>query len=248
MAPTLDDITNPLSEACTPIPSHGADVCAVCHGPVGTEFEVCFGCHRNRESLDSPCELVVPVSLVTKIDDQLYSMLVRYKHDNVPDRVRRSLRLRLVALIARLIRDHESCVTSATGTAWDAIAVVPSTNPDAPLHPLASALSHIPELHERFRPVLVRGEAELRHNEPDNAAYDVTSDVSDTRFLVLDDTWVTGAHAQSAATALHRAGADVLAIMPIGRLVEPEFADFTREYWDRQRREAFDFDACCIHA
>lgn len=44
---------------------------------------------------------------------------------------------------------------------------------------------------------------------------------SAARVLVVDDLYTSGARAQSAAFALRRAGLDVVAVVPIGRLVEP---------------------------
>ncbi len=66
------------------------------------------------------------------------------------------------------------------------------------------------------------------------------------RVLVIDDTFTSGSRSQSAASALQLAGASVVAVVPIGRYINPDFNERTGEYWNRQRGVGFDFDACCL--
>ncbi len=40
--------------------------------------------------------------------------------------------------------------------------------------------------------------------------------------MILDDTWTSGAHAQSAALALSAAGASAVSIMVVGRWLDPD--------------------------
>jgi hypothetical protein len=46
--------------------------------------------------------------------------------------------------------------------------------------------------------------------------------VARTRVLLLDDTYVSGARAQSAAAALRLAGAHRVLIVPLGRVIRPD--------------------------
>ena len=64
--------------------------------------------------------------------------------------------------------------------------------------------------------------------------------------LLVDDTFTSGARAQSAASALSLAGGDVVAILPVGRVISPDFNEANKEFWDRQRAIPFDFDVCCL--
>jgi orotate phosphoribosyltransferase len=56
-----------------------------------------------------------------------------------------------------------------------------------------------------------------------------TTSVSGDRILIVGDTFTSGARTQSAASALQLAGARVVAILPIGRVVDPEFSDAAAE-------------------
>ena len=61
--------------------------------------------------------------------------------------------------------------------------------------------------------------------------------------LLVDDTFTSGARAQSATSALNNAGATVAAIVPIGRVISPEYNE---DFWKRQSHLVFDFDVCCV--
>ncbi|HEY8200014.1 MAG TPA: hypothetical protein VII47_01535 [Actinomycetota bacterium] len=71
--------------------------------------------------------------------------------------------------------------------------------------------------------------------------------VSGTRVL-LDDTFTSGARAQSAASSLHLAGAHVIAMVPIGRVINPGFSDEAATLLRRAREAPFDFNACCLES
>jgi hypothetical protein len=53
--------------------------------------------------------------------------------------------------------------------------------------------------------------------------------VSGARVLLLDDTYVSGSRAQSAAATLRRAGARSVLIVPLGRVIRP--ATFAAHAW-----------------
>jgi phosphoribosylpyrophosphate synthetase len=57
------------------------------------------------------------------------------------------------------------------------------------------------------------------------------TDVRGRRVLVVDDTWVTGARARSAAAALALAGAQVVAALVIGRAVDPDASPAVARWW-----------------
>jgi adenine/guanine phosphoribosyltransferase-like PRPP-binding protein len=84
------------------------------------------------------------------------------------------------------------------------------------------------------------------HNQASDAAYVVTGDVADVRVLLVDDTFTSGARAESAASALQLAGGRVVAMVPIGRVIKREFSEESAALLDRAREEPFDFDVCCI--
>lgn len=43
--------------------------------------------------------------------------------------------------------------------------------------------------------------------------------------LLIDDTWASGGHAQSAATALHRAGAAKVSLLVAARWINEDYGD-----------------------
>jgi hypothetical protein len=60
--------------------------------------------------------------------------------------------------------------------------------------------------------------------------------VADSRILLLDDTYVSGARAQSAAAALRLAGAWRVLIVPIGRVIRPDTIADHADLLARSRR------------
>jgi hypothetical protein len=74
--------------------------------------------------------------------------------------------------------------------------------------------------------LLTRSTAPVGHMRPDLGAFAVPAGVSTTvrgrRALLLDDTYVSGARAQSAAAALRRAGACSVVIVAVGRVLRPD--------------------------
>lgn len=65
------------------------------------------------------------------------------------------------------------------------------------------------------------------------------------RVLLVDDTFTTGARAQSAASSPARAGARVVAVLTIGRVIDPDWNDNCREIWRHAEDRPFPFESCC---
>jgi hypothetical protein len=61
----------------------------------------------------------------------------------------------------------------------------------------------------------------------------------------LDDTWTTGSRAQSAAIALHDAGAAKVAVVVLGRHFDRGFGS-GETYYQQAKARAFTWDACCL--
>jgi len=152
----------------------------------------------------------------------------------------------VIALLGRFLRDHGSCISTAAGSEWDVITTVPSTAVTGTAHQLETAFSMYSPLDRQHRALLRRGSGPLDHNRASDTGYEIVQDVAGLRVLIVDDTFTSGARAQSAASALQVAGATVVAIVPIGRYINPGFAQHVQDYWDRQRSIPFDFDVCCL--
>jgi adenine/guanine phosphoribosyltransferase-like PRPP-binding protein len=88
----------------------------------------------------------------------------------------------------------------------------------------------------------------MGHNVASDGGFVAHTDVRGARVLVVDDTFTTGARAQSAASALQLAGARVVAIVPIGRVIDPNHGEHAQAYWTRRVGATFDFGRCCLEA
>ena len=94
----------------------------------------------------------------------------------------------------------------------------------------------------RPRVLLRRTAVHLTHNVMNDGGYEPTVDVERVRILLFDDVYTTGARSQSAASALQRAGADVVAIVVVGRRINPEFNEGCQAVWQRQCAIPFSYD------
>jgi len=79
----------------------------------------------------------------------------------------------------------------------------------------------------------------------DPGKFSATQDLAGEPVLLLDDTWASGASVQSAAGALKTAGAGKVAVLVIGRHVNPEYGDNAARL--RTLPRGFDWDRCAVH-
>lgn len=91
------------------------------------------------------------------------------------------------------------------------------------------------------------GLREVERGRPREENFEVIADVRGRAFLLLDDTFTSGTHAQAAASALQEAGGDVVAVVPIGRFMNPGYDEATQALWDSVKDIPFDFGDCCLH-
>jgi len=90
--------------------------------------------------------------------------------------------------------------------------------------------------------LLVRGLGPLGHRVLSDNGYVPTVDVRRRRLLLVDDVYTTGARSQSAASALTLAGAEVVAVVAIGRRVNPSWKPDVQAVWDRQAALTYNFE------
>jgi len=167
---------------------------------------------------------VVPAALY-RMGDPLHSVLRGCK-DAPAVAARRHFAGRLGVQLSEFLGAHRRCIAAA-GATWDSVAVVPSSTrtphgPDRRAgpgavsgsgHPLGPVVATMSWMSGLTRLDIGRGAGTARHLAPSPAAFAVGADAKGRRVLLLDDTWVTGARARSAAAALGRAGAAVVAIV-----------------------------------
>ena len=206
------------SVPATTAPSHPAPPrdCVVCRGPVRPGFARCYQCDgHDLLGRGLLADAVVPISYSIK-GTAFAEHLWRYKSVPAHDP---SARASLRALLLAFLADHGACVWRSAGLARPAgLAVVPTGAGRPGPHPLLGLVS--PYLRLPACPLALRPGHQGRDLDLDRfRAGPVPPGVS---VLLLDDTWVSGASAQSAAVALKLAGARHVAVVVLGRHVNPD--------------------------
>jgi hypothetical protein len=212
-------------------------VCRLCCGPAAASA-VCFACRVVGHRLGLPLAPVSPVRLCP-LPSPLYTVLMGYKESPVPE-----ARARFTPIVRNLVDDffaaHAACL-AAGGPVGLALAVPSTARPSGA--PLAQVPGFSGDVRARFGgcwcdDVLRRGPGRLGHMRPARDGFAVPperrAEVQGRHVLVLDDTYVSGARAQSAAGALRLAGAVSVQIVAAGRVLRPDLvpghADFLRRH------------------
>lgn len=194
-------------------------ICPVCRGVRGTGFPLCYPCQSHRDEAGGRlADVVIPISYSPRTG-QHHHNLRAYKAMASSRRARRDL----LALLLHFLHRHLPCIAAKTGGQPTHTAVVPSTSGRIGEHPLGllvGARLGLPAIAADVNPRYSPGNREFR---PDWFAVSLQRQTAPTRVLLLDDTWTTGAHAQSMAYALKTAGAVTVATVVLGRHVNPDY-------------------------
>lgn len=241
---TARDIAVGLAGICTSVPHVGDGICDLCHGCPNPGWGRCWSCDSVTGQLSAPCSLVVPISLY-EIPSQLHHVLRHYKSGSYPDRSN-EFTTYVAALIGHFLERHGDCLSAAAGGGWDVVTFVPSSGTRTGQHPLVTAIKMLSSVRDQYVPLLRRGEAQIDHLHAKSKGYAPRRELHGERVLVIDDTYTSGARAQSAASAINRAGGQVAAIVCVGRVVNPQFSTTVHDYWEEQQRQPFSFATCCL--
>jgi hypothetical protein len=194
--------------------------CRTCAGPAEPGFARCYQCDRAlREAGGLLADAVAPAGYAVR-GGTLAADLYRYKSAGTGELVARQAAGRLTGLLREFLAGHGPALWQAAGmTAGPALAaVVPSGQGRPGPHPLAAIVRScldLPLARLAVRPAEVHG----RGVNPGWVR--VADRVAGTDVLVVDDTWVSGGSAQSVAAALKQAGARRVAVVVLGRHVNP---------------------------
>jgi hypothetical protein len=194
-------------------PSAGAGLCLTCRGPARPGHARCFECGLHAESAPGLlADTVTPAAYAPKRGPLARDLWV-YKSSR-PEAGRAVSRLRALLLV--FLHDHGWRAWGAAGLGPPThVCVVPSGRGRPGPHPLQSLASGylaLPWVPLRHRP---GADAGARWLDPDR--FTVAGSLAGARVLLLDDTWVSGSSAQSAAVALRRAGCESVATVVLGR-------------------------------
>jgi hypothetical protein len=198
----------PISPPCPAI-------CTVCRGPARPGFARCYQC-EGHDLLGHGllADTVVPICYAVK-GTAFAADLWRYKSWRTPSAAARTS---LLALLLAFLHDHGRCVWRHAGMpAPGRLAVVPTGCGRPGPHPLLALSApylRLPLTRLVIRPGEQGRDLNVNRFRPDRTA-------AGASVLLLEDTWVSGASAQSAAAALKRAGARHVAVVALGRHIDP---------------------------
>jgi hypothetical protein len=224
-----------------PLPP-GDGCCPVCRGPARPGYPRCYQCARHQaDARGWLANLVVPISYAPK-GGAHYTRLWQYKTSAPAAAAARDV---LGALLLTFLRNHGPCVWRQAGMPAPArLAVVPGGQGRPGPHPLLSLLSPLVALAPA--PLAVRsGEPLGRTLNP--GRFRAGPSVAGQSVLLVDDIWVSGASAQSAAVALRLAGARHVAVIVLGRHVDPADPRSGR-LLARMEAAGYDEATCAAHA
>jgi hypothetical protein len=167
----------------------------------------------------------------------LYTVLMGYKEAPV-DEARARFGPMVRALAADFLTAHADCLAALAGGPPEFVLPVPSTK-----RPGGAPIARVPGLAAdvesalpgaRWTGLLARSSEPVGHMRPSPRAFVVPptlrSRVADRRLVLLDDTYVSGSRAQSAACALRRAGAAAVVIVVLGRVLRPDRVRTHRDF------------------
>ncbi|MEV4161427.1 hypothetical protein [Nonomuraea dietziae] len=237
------------------VPAARSGVCRICHGGPGTAtstqkpFETCFSC-RETTALARYTNHVVPISLCA-YGDLLYRIVAR--HDEpAPESAFPDRSTLLAATVARFYQAHSACLAGLAGGAFSLVTAIPSTrasdrNPSwHSMRPIVDKVSTLRAFYQEVLSYTGEGASMFKARKPAENAYVTTTGLHGQRVLLLDDIFVSGAHVQSAASALLRAGAVIVVVLVIARQVDPDFNDNSAAIWRQALNEPFCFERCCL--
>lgn len=238
---TVRELTDPyVNVLLAPLPPGSPDVCRICL-TFTTGFTTCYPCGHQPEYADA----VLPISYSPHFG-QLHTVLAGYKRGVAQSA--QPLRMQLAAILWRFLDLHEPCLANAAGVAsFDVVTTVPSGSRERDQsHPLRGIVSDVVQpTRDRYERLLTRSGVAVPERVVDPEKYEATRDLHGESVLVIDDTWTTGANAQSTAGALKRTGAGAIGVLVIGRHVQPSYQD--NEARLKSLPGPFAWERCALH-
>jgi predicted amidophosphoribosyltransferase len=217
--PSVSQLTHELEEFML-APRRGPGVCRRCFN-LTEGYDWCWPCVHGGRCLDA----VAPISYSVS-GGPLHAMLASYKREHGPQA--RAFEVRLAAVLWRYLELHEQCIAHAASVErFDLVTTVPSSDRQRDArHPLRRIVGQLTEpVRDRYRRLLRPSVAVSEPREFDIERFEICQELNGRSVLLIDDTWTTGASAQSAAAALKAAGATAVAAVVIGRYLNGDWQD-----------------------
>jgi hypothetical protein len=172
-----------------------------------------------------------------KPDSQSYLLVYNYKIAAAGP----SLEPQVMALLGLGLRGHTECAAKLAGARSTAWAVVPSTKGRSKLHDLVSRMAH-PDAREIKIDFTGTGRPD-RLLHPELWSVQASGDRPE-HVLLVDDSWVTGSHAQGVASALKTAGVPQVSVFTIANVLDPDWGPNPAFIKDRLAAPAFEKTRC----
>jgi hypothetical protein len=220
-------------------PRRGPSVCGTCFN-FTDGYTRCYACGHGQLVLDA----VAPISY-SVAREQLHHALARYKR--LSGDVARRLTVELAAVLWRYIAQHEPCLATAAGVErFEVVTTVPSGERSRDEHhPLRHIVGDlIGPTAARHQRLLRRSDTEIPPREFSPQKFVASHELHGETVLLIDDTWTTGASAQSAAATLKDAGAGHVGAIVIGRHLNREWHENDRRL--RGITRPFDWERCAL--
>lgn len=232
-------MAHPVSSTFLRSPRRGPGVCIDCFN-LTRGFVRCFACTRGERHLS----VMVPVSY-SVAHEYLHHTLAAYKRLEGP--LSEAAARQLSAILSRFLARHEACLAAAAGVAqFDLVTTVPSSDVRRDEHhPLRRVVGElVGPTRGRHERLLIRTDFPVKPRRFDARRYESLRLLHGESVLLIDDTWTTGASAQSAAAALNLAGAGLVAAVVVGRHINRGWHDNDRHL----DALPFDWSKCALCA
>ncbi|MDP1852152.1 MAG: hypothetical protein Q8K48_07035 [Candidatus Planktophila sp.] len=205
----------------------GSDFCEVCRTPVNG-YSVCKACNSARvASIAQGLQLADHVYPIAYANNNSQSMLLMhgYKENFDPELEPSELYLNIILLIITAIGLHINCIQNPI----QSITYVPSSKGRVshPLRRVTEYLSQEFNLEFVEAKYVLPTESESRELNPDQyELHSISRALGHT--LILEDTWTTGAHAQSLAAKLRSLGANEVSVLVVARWLRTDWPATSR--------------------
>ena len=211
--------------------------CEVCDAPV-RDYPTCFKCGHVYQNTSLAADRVASMIYAVRGRQSGYVMRGYKGSPRVAEH------LQIVGSLLWVGLSHRTCVSTLAGTPvthWASVPSLPAKQQEHVLHRLIERNPYleIPEIALAAATEIT----DARGFRPENFTVPDGVD-SPGHVLLVDDTWVSGGHAESAAAALKRAGARQVSILNVARWLEPSnevTAAFLPEHFDNR---AYDPSIC----
>ncbi len=238
--PTVGELSS-LYENVLLRPRRGPDVCGTCFN-FTAGFDRCYACAHGHGVLDAMAPISYSVGR-----EQLHHALASYKR--LDGEVARRLGAILAAILWRFLAEHELCIANAAGAErFDIVATVPSGDRARDdKHPLRWIVDElVAPTRNRHQRLLRRTAHDVPARTFSELKFHAVERLHGDAVLLIDDTWTTGASAQSAAATLKAAGAGPIAAVVIGRHLNREWHQNDRRL--RGIAQPFEWADCALCA